>query len=159
MVGRRLPFLLGWLNLFGAKIFSVSGGVFLVFRGFPSKKSCERHMFCGLCCALHRLWCDIEVNGFLPQADRDEASVMLGPGRWRCFGFFVCEMGVSKNNGFYPKSSHVNRVWIHYFHHPFWGFCKLPLFLVQHPNGGVWRWRFGELQGDPGWQTIFQPGP
>ena len=41
------------------------------------------------------------------------------------------EMGVSKNNGKTPKSSHFSRVF-HYFHHPFWG--KKTLFLVQHPN-------------------------
>ena len=31
-------------------------------------------------------------------------------------------MDLSKNRGFLPpKSSHFNRVWNHYFHHPFWG--------------------------------------
>ena len=35
--------------------FPFPGVFFLFFRGFTAKKSCERHMFCGLCCALHRL--------------------------------------------------------------------------------------------------------
>ena len=39
-------------------------------------------------------------------------------------------MGVSKNNGT-PKSSHFNRVWNHYFHHPFWGFSP---YFWKHPH-------------------------
>ena len=41
-------------------------------------------------------------------------------------------MGVSKNNGKTPKSSHSNRVF-HYFHHPFWGY-SIPLFLEGHTH-------------------------
>ena len=37
-------------------------------------------------------------------------------------------MGVSKNSGFFPKSSILNRVF-HYFHHPFWGFS--PIFWIS----------------------------
>ena len=31
-----------------------------------------------------------------------------------------------------PNHPLKNRVWNHYFHHPFWG-VSIPLFLVQHP--------------------------
>ena len=37
----------------------------------------------------------------------------------------IPHMDVSKNRGT-PKSSHFNRVFFHYFHHPFWGTCGLP---------------------------------
>ena len=57
--------------------------------------------------------------------EADEATSMdtmeLGPQARMAllFGY----MGVEpKNMGNPPKSSHFNRVWNHYFHHPFWGF-------------------------------------
>ena len=60
-------------------------------------------------------------------------------------------MAVSKNRGVFTSQIHpfVQRVWNHYFHHPFWGpplFLETPIFLgIQSiPNlrfGGVWMSR------------------
>ncbi len=58
------------------------------------------------------------------------------------------KMGVSKNRGT-PKSSHFNRLWNHYFHHPFWGtiiFGNTQVTIFDSKTAGVyfchggWYW-------------------
>ncbi len=47
-------------------------------------------------------------------------------------------MGVSKNRGGPPKSSIFNRVWNHYFHHPFWGVDTTSIFGNIHIDSLPW---------------------
>ena len=52
-----------------------------------------------------------------------------------CVKEIILPMGVSKNSGtpMVPRKNNpnFNRVWNHYFHHPFWGVYN-PYFWVQH---------------------------
>ncbi len=63
-----------------------------------------------------------------------------------------------KNMGKPPQIIHFNRVWNHYFHHPFWGFSP---YFWKHPVGEilsqmlhVWiiylheRWRLATFNGE-----------
>ena len=80
-------------------------------------------------------------------------------------------MDVSKNRGFSPKSSILNRIF-HYFHHPFWGFPPIlgnthRLFDTQKiiPSGAtlqaafqLWKWWWCLLQSWKLFIASFQKG-